>query len=69
MFLNEGAYSLAERGTEASLKGAQALQQEGNAEQVDFVLVHVDINSSLVDELVVNTEGTWEAKSNLRRGA
>lgn len=67
--LNGETYSLAERGTEASLNGAQTLEQEGNAEQIDLVLVHVDINASLVDELVVNAESTWKAESNLRRRA
>ena len=33
LLLNGETYSLAERGTEASLYGAQTLEQEGNAEQ------------------------------------
>lgn len=63
-----GTHSLAECGAEASLDGAEALEEEGDAEEVDFVLVDVDVDAGFVDELVVHAEGAGEAKSNFRRG-
>jgi hypothetical protein len=63
------AYSLAERSTEASLNGTETLEQECDAEEVNFVLVHIDVDTSFVDELVVHAEGAGEAESNFRRGA
>lgn len=63
------AYSLAEGGAEAGLDGAETFEEEGDAEEVDLVLVDVDVDAGLVDELVVNAEGAREAESDLRRGA
>lgn len=47
---------LVERGTESRGWRVHALEEKGDAEEVDFVLVHMDINGCLVDEGVVNTK-------------
>jgi hypothetical protein len=64
-----GTHSLAESSPKASLDGAETLEKEGNAEEVDFVLVDVDVYAGFVDELVVHAEGAGEAEANFRRGA
>src|SRR4051794_16444792 len=57
---------LVELGTETVRERAHALEEEGDAEQVDFVLICHDVDPRAADEGVIDAKPARETGSDLR---